>query len=247
MMMDSIRLAGWDLPDAIYRRLGNKAGRQRAMSADGHLLLVLHEPPADDHFDRKPRLFWRPPDGRWRSTASALDGLQSLRRHVEEFAHAVERLEGEAEAAADADSFYRVLRRAAPVHRTARNLHAALQQAREAAGDEDRDLIVLRDRAGEVERAAELLHADAKVGLEYSVARQVEAQTRASLAIVESGHRLNVLAAVFLPLTAISAALGMNLHSGIETVGAPWLYWVILVAGLALGSYLRLVFSRGRG
>lgn len=244
MMIESIRLAGWDLPEALISRLGDKAGRQRAMEADGHLLIILHALPSADDFERQPRLFWRTPHGEWKSLTSTLDGLQSLRRHIEEYAQTIEAMEDKAEASSDADSFYQLLLRIAPLHRSARNMLAALQQGREMV--DDRVLILLRDRAGEVERAAELLHADAKVGLEYSVAKQEEAQTKASHAIAESGHRLNMMAAVFLPLTAISAALGMNLRSGIENVGAPWLYWIILLAGLALGSFLRIVFSKGR-
>jgi len=243
-MIESIRLAGWDLPPSLRKRLGDRAGRQRAMEADGHLLIILHELPSEDDFERQPRLFWRSPDGLWKSLTSAQDGLQSLRRHLEEFTRAIESLEDIAESASDADSFYKVLLRVAPIHRTARNMHAALQQARELV--DDHDIIVLRDRAGEIERAAELLHADAKVGLEYSVAKQEEAQTRASHAIAEAGHRLNLLAAVFLPLTAISAALGMNLASGLESAAAPWLFWLVLAAGLLLGFYVRSTFVRDR-
>lgn len=212
------------------------------MAADGHLLIILHALPAENDFERQPRLFWRSPAGQWQSLASSHDGLQSLRRHVEEFARAIEQMEDELESATGADAFYKVILKIAPIHRTSRNLHAALQQARELV--DDRDLIIIRDRAGEVERAAELLHADAKVGLEYSVAKQEEAQTRASHAIAESGHRLNLLAAVFLPLTAISAALSMNLRSGLETLGSPWLYWLVLAGGLTLGFYLRSLFTR---
>jgi hypothetical protein len=54
------------------------------------------------------------------------------------------------------------------VHRTTRHLHATLQEARESAPD-DRDLINLRDQAGELERAVELLHGDAKNGLDFTM------------------------------------------------------------------------------
>lgn len=38
--------ANWQLPDEIKRRFGQKgAGKQRAMLADDHLLLVLHKLP----------------------------------------------------------------------------------------------------------------------------------------------------------------------------------------------------------
>src|SRR5437764_1312400 len=47
----------WQLPAAFAQRLGDNAGRQRAMSADGHLLLVLHEPPAAGAPERPGRAY----------------------------------------------------------------------------------------------------------------------------------------------------------------------------------------------
>lgn len=230
------------MPEALLKRLGEKAGRQRAMGADGHVLLILHALPKHDEAERAPRLFWRPPDGQWRGLGSAKDGLAGLRRHVEEFATAIDDMEKSVEGASDADTFYQTLLRIAPIHRTARNMHAALQQARELVNDPT--IISLRDRAGEVERMAELLHGDATVGLEYSVAKQQEAQTRSSQEIAEAGHRLNQMAAVFLPLTAIAALFGMNLTSGLEERGAPVPFWGVLIlsilAGLWLGLSLRV-------
>jgi len=44
-MVSSILPTSWDIPQSIRRRLGNRVGRQRSMSADGHLLLVMHAPP----------------------------------------------------------------------------------------------------------------------------------------------------------------------------------------------------------
>ena len=52
----SILPATWEVPAEFRSRLGEKAGRQRAMMAEGHLLLVLHAPPKKDEPDRKGRL-----------------------------------------------------------------------------------------------------------------------------------------------------------------------------------------------
>lgn len=238
MVIDSIRVAGWSLPEPLLKRLGEKAGRQRAMAAEGHLLLILHAIPKHDEIERTPRLFWRPPDGKWRGIGTSGDGAAALRRHVEEFVTTIDEMEHEVEGATDADTFYQTLLRIAPIHRTARNLHAALQQARELV--DDPAIISLRDRAGEVERAAELLHGDAKVGLEYSVAKAQEDQARTSLQIAEAGHRLNLLAAVFLPLTAVAALFGMNLPSGLESRATPLPFWLVLGVALTLGVCLGL-------
>ena len=58
----------WVVPPAIRERLGDKVGRQRAMTADGHLLLVLHKPPKAGDNERQGRFFWRSPEGNWLSS-----------------------------------------------------------------------------------------------------------------------------------------------------------------------------------
>ena len=49
----------WRVPQVFRSRLGEHAGRQRTMFADGHLLLVLHAPPRRDEAKRAARLFTR--------------------------------------------------------------------------------------------------------------------------------------------------------------------------------------------
>src|SRR5512139_3875024 len=59
----------WDVPAIFRARMGTQAGRQRAMMADGHVLLVLHELPDPlSPGKRKARLFWRKPDGGYRTS-----------------------------------------------------------------------------------------------------------------------------------------------------------------------------------
>src|SRR5262245_16818844 len=120
----------WQLPQEFARRLGDSAGRQRAMAADGHLLLVLHEPPVPGVPERAGRLVWRDPTGAWQARAAG-DGFQALKRHVGEFAERVDELESQWQVATTAADYYHLLRAIAPLHRASRNLHATLQQARE--------------------------------------------------------------------------------------------------------------------
>ncbi len=47
----------WNVPAVFRQRLGESAGRQRVMAADGHLLLVLHAPPGADEAGRRGRFF----------------------------------------------------------------------------------------------------------------------------------------------------------------------------------------------
>ncbi|MBK8697659.1 MAG: hypothetical protein IPN17_36770 [Deltaproteobacteria bacterium] len=49
---------------------------------------------------------------------------------------------------------------------------------------------------------------DARNALEYTVARNTEAQAANGQRAVEAQHRLNLLAALFFPVTAIGLMLG---------------------------------------
>jgi Mg2+ and Co2+ transporter CorA len=164
---------------------------------------------------------------------------------VAAFAERAEALERQWQAAGTAEDYFALLRALAPLHRSARNLHAALQQARELA-PADRDLINLRDHAGEIERTVELLHGDAKNGLDFTIARQAERQAERTYDMAVSAHRLNLLAAVFLPTVTLSTVFGMNLAHGLEAGGSPaWVYfWGVLVVGLACGVVLAQVVAR---
>lgn len=68
MSTSSLLPSAWDLPPVFRDRLGSHPGRQRAMFADGHLLLILHEPPKPDVNERLGCFFWRHPDGTWSSS-----------------------------------------------------------------------------------------------------------------------------------------------------------------------------------
>jgi hypothetical protein len=234
----------WHTPAKFSKRLGDDVGRQRVMDVDGHLLLVLHEPPVTGTAQRVGRLFWRDTEGTWRSKPLG-DGVQALKRHVAEFAELAETLEKQCLEADSAEAYYQLVRTVTPLHRTVRHLHGVLQEARELT-PEDRDLINLRDRTGEIERALELLHGDAQHGLNYTVAHQAEKQSHRSYEMAVAAHRLNLLAATFFPLATLSAIFGavfgmmhVNQDHGLDSIDTPALFWVAmgasLVGGLALG------------
>jgi hypothetical protein len=239
----------WQAPSVFSQRLGDSAGRQRAMSAEGHLLLVLHEPPKAGATARIARLFWRDPEGHWRSKVFG-DGPHALRRHVLEFAERVEELEKQWQNAGAAQDYFLLLRTIGPLHRTARHLHAVMQEARNLVPD-DRDLLNLRDQVGEIERSLELLHGDAKNGLDFTVAHQAEQQAQRSYEMAVAAHRLNVLAATFFPLatlsTILAAVFGMMLaheDHGLEDLSTPALFWALMGVGLVCGLVLGKIIAR---
>ena len=226
----------WKVPQVFRDRLGNKVGRQRAMFADGHLLLVLHAPPAPDERHRQGRFFWRSPEGAWKSSSLG-DGAKALDKHLEQYLHEIQRLENAEDRAQTADDYFPILQAIAPLRRSAGNMHDTLQEAREAVGD-DRDLIVYRDHAYIIERSIELLQTDTKNGLYCVVARRSEEDAENSRRMAAAAHRLNVMAAIFFPIATLATIFGMNLRSGLEEVG-PVLFWVVLFAGVLVGALVK--------
>lgn len=228
----------WDVPKVFRDRLGTHAGRQRTMNADGHLLIILHEVPKAEDPERSARLYWRKPDGTWKSTGSSATNTNALRAHVEEFATAVDALEARAAAAKRASDWFELLHDSAPLLRAARGLSAALQEARDLTKT-DMQLIALRDAGQDIERAVELIHGHARSGLDYSIAKNVEDNANNSRHVVESGHRLNLIAATFLPITALGTILGVNLTHGLENWNAPYAFWLFALGAFLLGFIIR--------
>lgn len=234
--------ASWECPPQFRARLGEKVGRQRAMAADGHLLLVLHAPPEPGEDDREPRLFWRDPQGQWKSNSLG-SGIAALNAHLDEFADRDDKLDDQLRTADEASDYFRILQAVTPLGRTARHLLEALQQARELVPG-DRDLINLRDRAGEIDRSLELLHHDAKNALDFTVARESEEQTNRTYEMMVASHRLNVLVAMFFPIATISTIFGMNLPSGLEGVRSPLAFWTVVGGAFLAGVLLTAAIVR---
>lgn len=231
----------WQVPEEFHRRLGEKAGRQRAMVAQNHLLLILHKLPKPGDPERQPRLFWRDPSGAWQESEGGA-AIAELNTHLDEFDRATEQLETILRGAPSAENYFAVLNQTTPLLRAARHLHAALQQAREAIPN-DRHLVLARDSAGEIERTLELLHSDALHGMQFLVAARAEEQARASEQLVVSNHRLNVVIALFLPLTALASVLGMNVRHGLENSG-PAAFVMVVFVGLLLGAMVVALVNR---
>lgn len=232
----------WAVPDALRARVGTQVGRQRVVVEEGHAVLLLHQPPAPGERERKAAIFWRDPEGAWRSLP-AREGLPALRAHLDAYATRLDALDARLPQAATATLQGELLAEARPLERAARHLHAALQSLREAVPG-DRDVIVVRDRAYELARMAELCVEEAEAALDLTVARRAEDQAVLSETIAVESRRLNLLAAVCLPITALGAVLGMNLPSGLDAWAGPPLYWSVVGVALALGLTLNLWIRR---
>jgi hypothetical protein len=223
----------WNLPESIRVRLGQTTyGRQRAIVEEGHLLLVLHKPPGADDSGREGVLFWRTPAGEWQwNRGGASPG--ALKRHVQTYAEIEAKLTDEYEKSTDTKALFDLVEALTPLTRAARNMHQALQAARDAIKN-DPFLIETRDLGYEVERNLELLLEDVRNAIQYRTAREAEEQARLSKEALRASHRLNTLAALFFPLTAIASIFGMQLSHGLDERD-PMMFWIIFAVGAALG------------
>lgn len=235
----------WNVPEAFFEELGNRLGRQRAIVADGHLLLALHAPPDPEEPSRKGRFFWRKPDGTWMGTCPG-EGIASLQNHLKDYATTVDRLDHQDDAATALEEQFEVIQALVPTLRSARHLHEALQEAvRLRKGDPV--LTDLRDRAYEIERAAELAYQESRTKLEFMIAVQAEEHAESAYQMTVAAHRLNLLAAMFFPLATLAALFGMNVSFGFEASRSPLAFVLIVALGLICGIILTgFVLSPGR-
>lgn len=231
----------WEVPQVFRDRLGARVGRQRAMTADGHLLLVLHAPPGLDQTDRIGRYFWRSTTGHWASKEFGT-GVNALNKHLDEYEDAVAELDRLEEEAGSSAEYLEILERLTPLHRAGRNLYLTLQDARKSC-PEYHELIDLRDRAYGIDRTAELLFTATKNALDVLVAKQAEKQSRTSERMAVASHRLNVLAAFFFPIVTLMALFGANLTHGLEG-RSPIVFFGVVLLGLGLGVVLTLFITR---
>ena len=227
---------GWQLPEAITQRLGESGGWQRALTEEGHVLLILHKAPKPGKAQRDVVFFWRQPEGEWKCS-DGRPGLPALRTHLDGYLTRLQKLEEDYERAQSAHDYFEILESVVPMQRAAKNQFIALHTAREAL-PEVSELTTLRDLAGDAERAADLLMASSKNALDYKVARQAEEQSRISHDISQASHRLNLMIALFLPMSVVGGAFGSTLHSGLEAAPS-WVFWTFLLGSLGVGLLLR--------
>jgi len=130
------------------------------------------------------------------------------------------------------------------LHRAAANMHAALQCAREELPTA-RELLTLRDLAADVDRASEILQIDARHALDYQIARQGERQAALANESAKANNRLSLIAALFLPLTAITGVFGMNIPNGLDHA-SPMLFWMIFLGGTVLGLLMGFFVGKSK-
>jgi Mg2+ and Co2+ transporter CorA len=196
------------------------------------LLLILHEVPKAGVPERDAIFFWRRRDGKWfQPDGQGLKGLEDL---LERYAKAIDENEEILEETEEAQDLFRVLRHAGPLTRSSRNMVVALEQALNQEPD-DCLMLTYRDRAHEIERAAELLHADGRETLLFWQAEAAERQTKSAARLGNILFKLNLVTGFFLPLVAFGGLFGMNVDLPGFTRG---MFWWIFFGGLTVGGLL---------
>ena len=230
--------AHFDIEPELREQFSNRPGHQRCVEGHDEILLVIHEVPQPGIPEREALFFWKRADRRW--TQPGGTGLNELGELLDRYALAIDGHEGTLDTVTTAAEIFAVLRHSGPLARTTRNLALAMEQAL-AADQEDREIRTYRDRARELERAADLLNTDARVTLEFWQAERSEEQSRASERLGKIAFRMNLLAGFFLPLMAFSGLFGMNVK--IPACMEPW-FWGIFFVVIGTGALLLWLVAR---
>lgn len=241
-MTETLKLpTHFNLEPELLEQLSGRPGHQRCVDGAGELLLIVHEVPRPRIPERDALFFWKRHDGSWMQASGP--GLSELGDLLDRYAKAIDGHEEVIDEADTAAEIFKILRHAGPLCRTTRNLVIALEQVL-AIDPDDREILGMRDRAKEIERAADLLNSDGRVALEFWRAERAEEHARAGARLNRIAYRLNLLAGFFLPLVALGGLFGMNVD--LPGFVKP-LFWGILFGGLAVGGVLLYLVGHQTG
>jgi hypothetical protein len=224
----------------LLEQLSGRPGHQRCVVGHDELLLVLHEVPNPGVPEREAIFFWRRRDGKWLQPGGL--GLDELGALLDRYAKAIDENEETLEETDEAEDLFRVLKHAGPLTRSSRNMVGALEQVI-AQEPDDRAIRTYRDRAREIERAAELLHSDGRETLLFWQAEAAEEHTKSAARLGNILFKLNLVTGFFLPLVAFGGLFGMNVDLPGFTQG---MFWWIFLGALGVGGGLLWYVAKER-
>ena len=228
----------FEIEPELREQLSNRPGHQRCLDGRDELLLVLHEVPLAGVPEREACFFWRRRDGRWAQSGGS--GLSELGELLDRYAEVIDSQEERLAGKTGVADICEVLRQAAPLARATHNLVVALEQSM-GADVENREIRASRDRARELDRAAELLNTDARVILDGWQAEHAGEQSGVVRRLEAVALRMNLLGGFCLALLGISWLCGM--HGTTPALLGPLVCGIVLGAG-ATGSVLPWLASR---
>ncbi len=230
MVEEKLRLPDhFIVEEALLEQLGARPGHQRCVVGQEELLLIVHEVPLAGIPERSALFFWKGRDQEWQSATGP--GLDELSKLFLRYTTIIDEHEQMLELTDSSEKVFGILRHAGPLARSLRNLVGALESLLIEEPD-DRAIRNFRDRARELERAAELLLMDARETLAFWQAQAAEGHMRSADRLERILFRLNLVTGFFLPLVALGGIFGMNVEI------PSWSFFIILVAGLLIGGLL---------
>lgn len=218
----------FEVPPALAPHLSRSVGRQRVLSHEGTVLIILHRPPIDDHWKREGVFLLKSPDGSWKCR-----GERTPKVFLESYRNAARGFDEEFEGTLKVSELFELLDRLVPLRRAARNVHAVLVEAGKVVPD-DAELTEWINFAYETERGLDLVYEDIRNAIDAHLARVEEAQMELSKQSLIATDRLNLLVALFLPLATLASVLGMNLSHGLNPHD-PLVFYGVTAAGCLLG------------
>lgn len=232
----------YQLEPELLEQLSGRPGHQRCVDGEGELLLVIHEVPVPGVPEREALFFWKRSDDQW-VQPSGREGTQEIVELLERYAKAIDEHEETMNGADQAANLFAILRHSGPLVRSLRNMVTAFEQVM-AIDEDDRAMMGILDRANELVRAAELLHSDGRMALEFLQAEQSEAHAESADRLNRIAFRLNLLAGFFLPLVAFAGLFGMNVD--LPEFVQP-MFWGIFFGGLVIGLGLLYLVGYNTG
>lgn len=217
-------------PPFVLRQIGTTSRRQRFFKFSEGWILVLHRlPGAGAGEERRSVYRYAEGDG---PVVHDPEGL-SLEEVLGEYRDRLESFEDRLEEALSLSELIEERRMLFPVGRALRNACRAIEDA-EIGLLGRRLFLVSRELASELLRKLEILESDLAADIETLQSELAAAHARATEKLEAKNRYLNTLVALFLPLTALTSAFGMNFASGMSTEN-PWNFWLVILAGV-LGS-----------
>ena len=204
---------------------GGRTGHQRCIEGHDELLLIVHDVP-EGLFPGAPMIFWRRHDGRWVQEEGP--GIAELDALLERYEEVISGHFAVVNRADSAEEIFTAQRHSAPLLRSVRDLIRALEQVL-SFDPNDKTVRELRDRAREIELAADLRQADSRVTLEFLRTRQGDELLRTTGRLSRIVDRLALLVLVFLPLAALGTFLAM---SGSVPFVVKLVFWGVFGVGL---------------
>lgn len=239
---ERLKLPGhFQLEPELLEQLSSRPGHQRCVEGAGELLLVVHEVPKPRVPEREAIFFWKRHDGSWFQSGGP--GLGELSGLLDRFEKTIDAHEEKVDVVEEADELFQILRHSGPLARSTRNMVLALDQVL-AIDPDDREIRGLRDRACELDRAADLLNNDGRMALDFWRAERAEEHALAGARLNRIAFRLNLLAGFFLPLVALGGLFGMNVNL---PAFIKSMFWIIVFAGLGFGGILLYFVGRNTG